>query len=157
MKRRSLLRGLVAAPVALAAAGVRAADYASPAEVFLAIDALEAEVGQRLRALSEAMPAARAFAGSLLRDHERQRGDRERLRARLGLPAGGTLRAAQAGDLLSLSALRRSQEALVHAHAEGLPAIGDPIAIDRLARHMVELSRHLAVIDLWIDAEESRG
>ena len=156
MKRRALLRGLAAAPVALAAAGVHAADYASPAEVFLAIDALEAEVGQRLRALSEAMPAARPLARSLLRDHERQRADRERLRARLGLPAGGRLRA-QAGDLLSLSALRRSQEALVHAHAEGLPAIGDPIAIDRLARHMVELSRHLAVIDLWIDAEESRG
>lgn len=156
MKRRALLRGLAAAPVTLAVAGLRAADYASPGEVFPAIDALEAEVGQRLRALSEAMPAARALARSLLRDLERQRADREKLRARLGLPPAGPIRA-QASDLLSLSALRRSQEALVHAHAEGLPAIGDPIAVDRLARHMVELSRHLAVIDLWIDAEESRG
>jgi hypothetical protein len=147
---------VAATPVALAAAGVRAADYASPGEVFPLIDALEAEVGQRLRALSEAMPAARALARSLLRDHERQRADREKLRARLGLPPGGPVRA-QASDLLSLPALRRSQEALVHAHAEGLPAIGDPIAVDRLAHHMVELSRHLAVIDLWIEAEESRG
>ena len=64
---------------------------------------------------------------------------------------------AQASDLLSLPALRRSQEALVYAHAEGLPAIGDALAVDRLARHMVELSRHLAVIGLWIDAEERRG
>lgn len=156
MKRRSLLRGLAAAPVALAAAGIQAVDYASAAEVFAAIDGLEAEVGQRLRALSEAMPAARPLARSLLRDHERQRADREKLRARLGLPPGAPVRS-QASDLLSLLALRRSQEALVHAYAEGLPAIGDPIAIDRLARQMVELSRHLAVIGLWIDAEESRG
>jgi len=150
------LRGLAAAPVALATPGVLATDYASAAEVFAAIDALEAEVGQRLRALSEAMAAARPLATSLLRDHERQRSDRGKLRARLGLPPGGAVRA-QASDLLSLAALRRSQEALVHAHAEGLPAIGDRIAIDRLARHMVALSRHLAVIGLWIDAEESRG
>jgi hypothetical protein len=157
MKRRALLRGLAAAPVTLAAAAAaRAADYASAGEVFPAIDALEAEVGRRLRALSEAMPAARPLARSLLRDHERQRADREKLRARLGLPPGGPIRA-QASDLLSLRALRGSQEALVHAHAEGLPAIGDPIAVDRLARHMVELSRHLAVIDLWIDAQESGG
>jgi len=156
MKRRALLRALAAAPAALAAAGARAADYASASEVFPAIDALEAEVGQRLRALSEAMPAARPLARSLLRDHERQRADREKLRARLGLPAGASLRA-RASDLLSLRALRASQEALVHAHAEGLPAIGNPIAIDRLARHMVELSRHLAVIDLWLEAEESGG
>lgn len=144
------------APLTFAAAGVSATDYASPSEVFLAIDALEAEVGQRLRALSEAMPAARALARSVLRDHERQRAERETLRARLGLPPGAPARA-QASDLLSLAALRRSQEALVHAHAEGLPAIGDAIAVDRLAHHMIELSRHLAVIDLWIDAEESRG
>jgi hypothetical protein len=156
VKRRAVLRGLAVAPVALAAPGVHATDYASAGEVFAAIDALEAEVGQRLRALSEAMAAARPLATSLLRDHERQRADRGKLRARLGLPPGGAVRA-QASDLLSLAALRRSQEALVHAHAEGLPAIGDRIAIDRLARHMVELSRHLAVIALWIDAEETRG
>jgi hypothetical protein len=29
--------------------------------------------------------------------------------------------------------------------------------VDTLARHMVDLSRHLTVIDLWIEAEESRG
>jgi regulator of replication initiation timing len=128
----------------------------SPAEVFRVIDALESEVGERLRALSEGVPAARTFARSLLRDHERQRAEREKLRRRLGLPAGVPVRG-RAADLGSLSALRTSQEALVHAHVEGLPVLGDPPAVDRLAHHLVALSRHLTVIDLWLEAEENRG
>ncbi len=132
------------------------ADYASPGEVFTAIDALEAEVSQRLRALAEALPSARSFVTAVLRDHERHRATRSRLRTRLGLSSSAPLRAG-ALDLLSLGALRTAQEALVHAHAEGLPAIGDEIAVDALARQMVDLSRHLTVIDLWIEAEESRG
>ena len=155
MKRRALFRAIAAAPAALLASRLEAADYSLPAEVFGAIDPLEAEVGLRLRALSEAMPAARAFATSLLRDQERQHAERDRLRARLRLAPAGTVRAV-ARDLLSLPALRTVQQALVHAHAEGLPAVGDPRVVDRLARHMVELSRHLAVIDLWIEAEENR-
>jgi regulator of replication initiation timing len=125
-------------------------------EVFAAIDALEGEVSERLRALSEALPSARPFVTSVLRDHERHRATRARLRNRLGLPAAAPTRAA-AEDLVSLASLRAAQEALVHAHAEGLPALGDEIAVDALARHMVALSRHLTVIDLWIEAEDSRG
>jgi hypothetical protein len=131
-------------------------DYAGPAEVFAAIEAGEAAVGERLRALAETFAASRPFAVSVLRDHDRHRATRARLRARLGLapavaaPAHGT-------DLLSLAALRDAQQSLVHAHAEGLPAIDDALAVDALARNMVDLARHLAVVDLWIEAEESRG
>jgi hypothetical protein len=131
-------------------------DYTSAIEVFEAVDAREAEVSQRLRALSEALASARPFATSLLRDQERHREGRVRLRRRLGLPAPRTPRV-DGENLLSLADLRTAQEALVHAHAEGLVAIGDEIAVDTLARHMVDLSRHLTVIDLWIEAEESRG
>ncbi len=45
----------------------------------------------------------------------------------------------------------------MHAHAEGLPALGDAGAVAVLARHMVDASRHLTVIDLWIEAEDVRG
>jgi hypothetical protein len=128
----------------------------SPAEAFRAIDALEAEVGERLRALSEAVPAARAFARSLLRDHERQRAERQTLERRFGLEAAAPVRS-RAADLGSLSALRTAQQALVYAHVEGLPALGDPPAVDRLAHHLVALARHLTVIDLWLEAEEDRG
>ena len=131
-------------------------DYASAGEVFTAIDALEAAVSQRLRALSEAVPSSRVLVTSLLRDHEQHRARRGRLRTRLGLPAASPPRV-DAVDLVSLAALRTAQEALVHAHAEGLPAVGDEIAVDALAQHMVDLSRHLTVIDLWIETEETRG
>jgi hypothetical protein len=131
-------------------------DYRGPVEVLDAIDALEAEVSQRLRALSEALASTRPFVTSVLRDQERHREARARIRKRLGLPAGA-FRPAAADDLVSLSALRTAQEALVYAHAEGLNALGDAIAVDTLARDMVDLSRHLTVIDLWIEAEESRG
>jgi len=156
--RRAVLQGLVAAPLLalLRPGSARAADYANAADVFAAIDAGEGEVSQRLRALSQALASARPFATSVLRDHDRHRATRARLRARLGLTAG-VPRRAQAADLLSLGALRESQQALVHAHAEGLPAIDDALAVDALARNLVDLARHLAVIDLWIEAEESRG
>jgi len=131
-------------------------DYAGPSEVFAAIDDAEGAVARRLRALSEALASARPFAASVLRDHERHRAIRARLRARLGLTTAAAA-AAPAKGLLSLAALREDQEALVHAHAEGLPAIDDALAVDALARNLVDLARHLAVVDLWIEAEEGRG
>ena len=70
------------------------------------------------------MAAAGPFAASVLRDHERQRADRASCAAASAFHRAGSS-APQAGDLLSLAALREAQEALVHAHAEGLPAIGD--------------------------------
>jgi hypothetical protein len=131
-------------------------EYGSAAEVFAAVDTLEAEVSQRLRALKEALASAGPLVRSLLRDQERHREARARLRRRLNLPSAVTPRA-HAERLLSLADLRTAQEALVYAHAEGLVAIGDEIAVDTLARNMVDLARHLTVIDLWIEAEEGRG
>jgi hypothetical protein len=157
LKRRAALGGLLAAPGAVSAlaTGVEATDYSSAAEVFAAVDRGEAEVSLRLRALGEVVPGAKAFVTSVLGDHERLRRARERLRRRLGLPLPETARVEPA-DLTSLPALRSAQEALVHAHAEGLPALPDSSAVTVMAGHLGELSRHLAVIDLWLEAEESR-
>jgi len=158
LNRRTVLRTLVAAPAVPLALATRAGatDYASAAEVFAAVDRLEAEVALRLRALAAVTPGAKALATSVLADHERQRRARERLRRRLGLALSETTRV-EARDLTSVEALRSAQEALVHAHAEGLPAMGDAFAVDVMAGHLVELSRHLAVVDLWLEAEADRG
>jgi len=135
---------------------LEATDYADPAEVFAALDALEAEVALRLRAIVEVVPGARSFVTSALRDHEAHRAARDRLRRRLRLSPSAPPKPAVA-DPVDLAALRAGQERLVYAHAEGLPALGDGLSVDILARHMVELSRHLTVIDLWIEAEGNRG
>jgi hypothetical protein len=55
-----------------------------------------------------------------------------------------------------LAGLRAAAQDLVHAHAEGLPALRDARAVDLLARHMVDEARHLAVVDLWVEAEANR-
>jgi hypothetical protein len=158
LNRRALLRGVLGVPGVGAAFAIaaEATEYSSPLLVFAEVDRLSGEVGLRLRALSEASPGAKAFASSVLADHERERGERARLRGRLGLPPSIASRP-DAPGLLSLDALRTAQEALVHAHAEGLPALGDPFAVQVMAGHLVDLSRHLAVIDLWIESEANRG
>ena len=151
--RRGLLRLIVLSPAAawLQAARAQATDYASPREALDAIDALDADVASRLEAIGAAVPGARAFVESLSRDHVRHRDDRRRIRRRLGL---GTPSDPEPGSAdPDLAGLRAAQEALVYAHAEGLPALADPSAANTLARHMVELSRHLTVIDLWLEGE----
>jgi hypothetical protein len=155
--RREAVRAALLAPL-LAALVPRAEakDYAGAAELLPAIDRLEADVATRLSAIAQALPAAKAFALSCLYDHARHRRGRERLRRRLRLaamPAG----ASEVESPLALDALREAQEALVYAHAEGLPALGDAAAVDALARDLVTLSRHLTVIDLWIESEAARG
>jgi len=155
--RRQALRAAFSVPL-LAAFAPRAEgkDYADAAELLQAIDGLEAGVATRLRAIAQAMPAARAFAESCLSDHDRHRQGRQRLRRRLRVaapPPGGS----EATSPLSLDALRNAQEALVYAHAEGLPVLGDAVAVDALARDMVRLSRQLTVIDLWIESEAAAG
>lgn len=154
--RRSLLKAALLTPAAALAARTEATDYASAAQVFAAVDRLEADVESRMRALAAALPSARAFADSLLRDHARHRQRRAALRRRLKLaPASATSAASR--DDTSLEALRAAVEALVYAHAEGLPALGDAHAVDVMAHHMVDLSRHLTVVQLWIEQEEARG
>jgi hypothetical protein len=137
-------------------------DYTSAADAFAAMDAVQAEVASRLRALAAATPSARAFTASLLADLERHAATRSALRQRLGLGAALSAAAAAsaadaAADPPSLEGLRAAQEKLVYAHAEGLPAIGDASAVDALAHDMVDLSRHLTVTTLWIEAEAERG
>ena len=78
------------------------------------------------------------------------------MRARLRLPSRAAARTASAGDA-SLDALRSLQQELVHAHAEGLPALDDVRAVQVLAGHMVEAARRLTVIDLWIELEGQRA
>lgn len=157
-ERRALLKAALLAPVALALrpAGAQATDYASAAEVFEAIDRLEADAAARLRRLGRQSPAARVFTASALADHERHLRVRARQRARLGLGPGPAATTAESEDG-SLAGLRAAQEALVYAHAEGFPALGDALAVHDLMANMVELARHLTVIDLWLEREEARG
>jgi len=131
-------------------------DYASAAEVLDAIDRREADVAGRLAAIARAVSGVQTFAGSVGADQARHRSERDKLRRRLKLTASVPPPPAAKADL-SLAALREAQQQLVHAHAEGLPALGDVGAVDLLARHMVDAARHLTVIDLWLEAEELRG
>lgn len=151
--RRELLKAALLAPLAaLAPPAALARDYGSAAEVFDAIDGLEADVAARLQALRAVVPSASAYASSVVSDHARHRAERARLRRRLGLPAAGPT-TARPGAAADLEGLRAAQEALVYAHAEGLPAVGDPFVVQALAEQMVDLSRHLTVTQLWIETE----
>jgi hypothetical protein len=157
--RRLLLRGAAAAPVAalVLPAAASATDYTSAAEVFDTIDRLEAEVDARLAAIALNLAGAQSLARSINADHVAHRAARRDLRRRLKLPAAGAATSPAPPAERSLPALRDVQQRLVHAHAEGLPALGNAGAVDRLARHMVDGARHLTVIDLWLEAEEARG
>ena len=121
------------------------------------IDRREVEVAGRLAAIARAIAGAQAFADSVASDQAGHRADRDKLRHRLKLPASSVPAPAPPPPDLSLAALREAQQELVHAHAEGLPALGDAGAVAVLARHMVDASRQLTVIDLWIEAEEMRA
>jgi hypothetical protein len=158
LNRRALLGTLLGLPGAgiVLTGPAESTEYGSALEVLAEVDRLGAEVELRLRALAEATPGAKAFAVSALADHARERKERAVLRLRLRLPPSSNARL-EVSALTSLDALRTAQEALVHAHAEGLPALRDALAIQVMAGHMVELSRHLAVIDLWIESEANRG
>jgi len=149
---------MAAAPLAVAAAAPRAeaTDYGSAEDVFSTVDRLEADVAGGLRRLPRVVPAAGAFAESLLADQRRHAEDRRRLRRRLGLPPAAAATESTPATV-DLAALREAQQALVHAHAEGMPAIGDRFAVDVLTHHLVDLSRHLTVMDLWIETELQRG
>lgn len=132
-----------------------ATDYADAKEVFDTVDRLEAEVDARLGAIAARLPSGRPLVSSLEADHRRHRTVRARLRGRLHLsPASPAV--APATDA-ALDALRTAQEALVYAHAEGLPALGDAATVDAMAHNMIDLARHLAVIDLWMEMESSRA
>jgi hypothetical protein len=129
-------------------------DYASAAEVFAAIDALDADVAARLQAIARTQPPAAAFAASADQDRRRRFEERRQLAGRLGVASGGSPMAASAAPGAGLRELREAQQNLVHAHAEGLPALRDRAAVDLLARHLVDVAAQLTIVDLWIEAEE---
>ena len=155
--RRTVLRAIVAAPLATLASRAEARDYASAAEVFAEIDRLEAELDARLATLASAVAAASPLARSVRADHDRHRAARATLRRRLRL--AGAAPAAPAAPATAppstIAALTALAQDLVHAHAEGLPAVRDAAARDALAHHMVDDARHLAVLQMWAEAEEA--
>lgn len=156
--RRGLLKALAFCPgaVALSSMPAGAADYASAGEALSDIDHLQADVTRRLQRLPEGR--SRDFARSLLRDLERHREERDALRREMGLgPAPAAPAVVAAADEALLDELRTALEKLTYAHAEALPVLDHRPAVRALARHMTDLSRHLTLVGLWIEAEESRG
>lgn len=156
-RRLALLKAAVLAPmgVFLFPRDASPTDQVSPGDALAAIDALEGEVMERLGALESGVSSARGFAASLKRDHESHRHTREALRSRLGL--GPRVPTGMADLALDLEGLRGALEKLTFAHAEALPTLADPPSVHVLASHMVDLSRHLTLVGLWIEAEERRG
>jgi hypothetical protein len=157
-ERRDLLKAAAVLPVLLLTRRAGATDYASAGEALAAIDALASEVDVRLQRFESLGATARAFAASLRNDlahHHAERAEvARRLRAVLKVsgPSGGA--AALDADL---EGLRAAVEKLAYAHAEALPALGDSAAVTVLARHLVDTSRHLTLVSLWIEAEALRG
>ena len=139
-------------PLAALATRAETRDYASAAEVLADIDRLEADLDGRMAALSAAAPAAAALGRSVRADHERHRATRAALRRRLRL--GASAAAGPTVGPITLAALTALAQDLVHAYAEGLPAIGDAPAVGVLALDMVDDARHLAVLQMWVEAEE---
>jgi hypothetical protein len=152
ISRRAALKAAIAAPVAGLVTRADARDYASAGEVLAEIDRLEADIDARLGSLAARFPAAASFARSVRGDHERHRRSRAALRRRLrlGQAAPPTMPAGSA----SVDALRALAQDLVHAHAEGLPALRETQAVDALARAMVDDARHLAVLQMWMETEQ---
>jgi hypothetical protein len=149
---------MMAAPLMALAARAEARDYTSAAEVLAEIDRLEGDVDARLAAWAEAVPSSVAFTRSVRADHERHRVSRAVVRQRLRLAAAALLPAAKpARASLTLAQMQAVAQDLVHAYAEGLPAIADARAVDALARDMVDDARHLAVLQMWSEAQEGRG
>jgi hypothetical protein len=163
--RRAALKAVLAAPLVAFVPRADARDYTSAAEVFAEIDRLEGDLDARLAGLAANFPAAASFAASVRADHERHRRARAALRRRLHLaeaapsspPAQAATTERMAAGRASVDALRALAQDLVHAYAEGLPAIKDAQAVDVLARHMVDDARHLAVLQMWMETEQPGG
>ena len=156
IERRTALKVLVAAPLIPLATRAEARDYASAGEVLGEIDRLESELDARLAALGAGFPAAAELAASVRADHDRHRRARLALRRRLRLSEAAPSSPPRAG-LASVDALRALAQDLVHAYAEGLPAIKDAQGVDVLARHMVDDARHLAILQMWTETEQPGG
>ena len=155
IERRAALKALLAAPLIPLAARAEARDYASAGEVLAEIDRLEGELDARLATLAASFPAAAALAASVRADHDRHRRARVALRRRLRLAEAAP--SSPPSGRASVDALRALAQDLVHAYAEGLPAIKDAQGVDVLARHMVDDARHLAILQMWTETEQPGG
>jgi hypothetical protein len=136
---------------------VAAAEPASADAALGAVESFAGAVAVRLHALAERRPAARAFARSLLREQEAHRAERDGVRRLLGLPPPAQGALPSPADPFDLEALRAAQEKLTYALAEAIPLLGRPSVVRTLARQMVAASRHLTLVNLWIEAEERRA
>ena len=144
MTRRRLLRALAPLSAAAVAAPARARGDSGTAHVWSDIERLTHVVELRLAAVRDVAPASAPFVESVRADlvrHRRERGS---------LPSSS---AAELDRPASLPGLRRAIEALMHAHAEVLPALDAP-AVTLVVPHMVDLARIVTVVDLWIEREE---
>ena len=155
IERRAALKVLLAAPLIPLATRAEARDYGSPGEVLAEIDRLEGELDARLATLAASFPAAAALAASIRADHDRHRRARVALRRRLRLAEAAP--ASPSTGRASVDALRALAQDLVHAYAEGLPAIKDAQGVDVLARHLVDDARHLAILQMWTETEQPGG
>lgn len=156
LSRRDLLRG-AAALVALAGGQpAGAAEYASAADALAAIAGFETDVDRYLLRLHRTVPTARRMIDSFRRDRARHQADRARVARRLGLAHAASVAASEAATA-PLDAVREAQAALVYAHAEALPTLGGAPAVGILMGNMIDLARHLTLLDLWIEAEAARG
>jgi hypothetical protein len=151
--RRVVLKALAALPALLLVPRAHAREYQGPQEALDAIDALAGGVDARLLALAEALPSSRSLVASLRADLAQHAEDRARFRERNGWGAPAAVARSPVAGPRSLARLREQIQDLAHAHAEGLPALGEAEVVQRLAEHMVDVSRHLTVIDLWIEGE----
>ncbi|HET7293663.1 MAG TPA: hypothetical protein VFM88_14660 [Vicinamibacteria bacterium] len=157
VSRRAALRSALGA-LALGAypARARAADYATAKDALEAIEGFEAGVERFYLRLDRTTPASRLMIASFRRDRHRHRAHRDRIRRRLGVPRPEAAAASESASG-ALPDLREALSSLVYAHAEALPALGDPVAVSLLLADLVDLARHLTVVDLWIEAEADRG
>jgi hypothetical protein len=154
--RRAVLRALAGAPLVALAPSADARDYASAEEVLAEIDRLEGDLDLALAALATSVPAAAALGRSVRADHERHRGARAHVRARLHLAPGSAAPGPRPSrSAVTLARVQALAQDLVHAYAEGLPAIGSAEAVDALARDLVDDARHLAVLQMWGETEDA--
>jgi len=119
------------------------------------MDARAALVEAMLGALRKDSAPFRRGASSFLDDLARCRKDRAAVRRLLGLlPAPGSAPVDKPGSLRNL---REAQQELVFGYAEGIPSLDDSRAVALLVPDLLDLARHLAVMDLWIEGEDKNG
>jgi hypothetical protein len=154
--RRTVLRAFLSlGGVILGASRLQAEEFASAEAALEAMETRSATVEAMLAGLRSDSAAFGKAAASFLADLRRHRQDRARVRRALGLlPAAvETL----SPKVSTLTDLRAAEQALVFGHTEGLPALGNSRAVAVLVPDLLDVARHLAVIDLWIEEESDRG